>query len=87
MLKGQVLRPSEAGETHPLLEQHPALATGAKIFVLGTTEQDLAKVQSIDQHINTRKTYRPPPAVKVKRKPGSMYFLLFVLASIRYADD
>ncbi|KAK3814354.1 MAG: WLM domain-containing protein [Benniella sp.] len=64
MFKGKVLRPEESEESKPILEQHPVLASGAKIFVLGTTEQDLAKVQAIDQHINTRKNYRPPPTAK-----------------------
>jgi hypothetical protein len=65
MFKGKVLRPEESEESKPILEQHPVLASGAKIFVLGTTEQDLARVQAIDQHINTRKNYRPPPTAKV----------------------
>ncbi|KAG0292850.1 hypothetical protein BGZ98_002447, partial [Dissophora globulifera] len=64
-LKGKVLRPhQDNSSTHSLLEQHPDLATGAKIFVLGTTQQDIAKVHSIDKHVSTRKAYRPPPAVK-----------------------
>lgn len=64
MLKGKILQPEETGEADYILQKHPTLATGAKIFVLGTTEQDLAKVHSIDQHIHTRKSYRPPPAPK-----------------------
>ncbi|KAF9109702.1 hypothetical protein BGX27_007293 [Mortierella sp. AM989] len=65
VFKGKVLRPNESGDTETLLDKHPALATtGAKILVLGTTEQDIAKVHSIDQHVITRKNYRPPPTVK-----------------------
>ncbi|KAI8602315.1 WLM domain-containing protein [Dissophora ornata] len=63
-LKGKVLRVNEDSDKETLLEKHPSLATRAKIFVLGTTEQDIAKVHSIDKHVNTRKSYRPPPAVK-----------------------
>lgn len=83
MLKGKVLRPDEAGEPCPLLEQHPALTTGAKIFVLGTTEQDLAKVQSIDQHVDARRSYRPPPAAKVREETS----VLVVSGCDRFTDD
>ncbi|KAF9985406.1 hypothetical protein BGZ65_010910 [Modicella reniformis] len=70
MLKGKVLRPEEdeAEETRTLLEQHPILATGAKIFVLGTTEEDLAKIHSIDKHVHTKRSYRPPPAAKFSQQ-------------------
>ncbi|KAG0002509.1 hypothetical protein BGZ80_009883 [Entomortierella chlamydospora] len=65
VFKGKVLKPNEEGDAQTLLEKHPALAsTGAKILVLGTTEQDIAKVHSIDQHVISRKNYRPPPPVK-----------------------
>ncbi|KAG0213382.1 hypothetical protein BGX33_002937 [Mortierella sp. NVP41] len=64
MFKGKVLKPNEADDTETVLVKHPTLTTGAKIFVLGTTEKDIAKVHSIDEHVNTRKSYRPPPAAK-----------------------
>ncbi|KAG0370012.1 WLM domain-containing protein [Gamsiella multidivaricata] len=68
MHKGKVVKSSEANDAQPLLKRHPDLATGAKIFVLGTTAEDIAKVHSIDQHITTRKSYRSPPAAK-RAKP------------------
>ncbi|KAG0057492.1 hypothetical protein BGZ89_001847 [Linnemannia elongata] len=64
MFKGKVLRPNEGEDTETVLVKHPTLVTGAKIFVLGTTEKDIAKVHSIDEHINTRKSYRPAPVAK-----------------------
>ncbi|KAF9351438.1 hypothetical protein BGX26_010564 [Mortierella sp. AD094] len=65
VFKGKVLKPNGEGDAQTLLDKYPALiSTGAKILVLGTTEQDIAKVHSIDQHANTRKNNRPPPAVK-----------------------
>jgi len=67
LFKGKVLRYGEDGDSKSLQEQHPGLGAGAKILVLGTTEQDLAKVHSIDEHIQTRKNYRPPPSAKVTR--------------------
>ncbi|ORZ23831.1 WLM domain-domain-containing protein [Lobosporangium transversale] len=38
--------------------------SGSKLFVLGSTEQDIAKVQSMDKHINERKLFRPSPSAK-----------------------
>ncbi|KAF9281107.1 hypothetical protein BGZ88_011816 [Linnemannia elongata] len=64
MFKGKVLRPNEGEDTETVFVKHPTLVTGAKIFVLGTTEKDIAKVHSIDEHINTRKSYRPAPVAK-----------------------
>ncbi|KAF9205064.1 hypothetical protein BGZ49_004513 [Haplosporangium sp. Z 27] len=65
VFKGKILKSNDKGDTPTLLEQHPALASkGAKILVLGTTEQDIAKVHSIDQRVSIRKNYRPPPSVK-----------------------
>ncbi|KAI1316952.1 hypothetical protein EDD11_009196 [Mortierella claussenii] len=65
MFKGKVLRPNETEDTQTLLEKYPTLAAaGAKIFVLGTLEQDIAKVHSIDNHVSARKSFRPPPAAK-----------------------
>ncbi|KAF9913053.1 hypothetical protein EC991_005921 [Linnemannia zychae] len=64
MFKGKVLKLNEEGDAETVFAKHPTLTTGAKIFVLGTTEKDIAKVHSIDEHINTRKTYRPAPAAK-----------------------
>ncbi|KAF9191343.1 hypothetical protein BGZ50_009461 [Haplosporangium sp. Z 11] len=62
MFKGKVLRPNSAGDLEPLLAMHPDLANGAKIFVLGTTGHDIAKVHSIDERVQIRKSYRPPPS-------------------------
>ncbi|KAG0199276.1 hypothetical protein BGX28_007435 [Mortierella sp. GBA30] len=64
MLKGKVLRPNGTDDAETILSKYPDLVKGAKIFVLGTTEQDIAKVHTIDQHVRTRKSYRPPPVVK-----------------------
>ncbi|KAF9928421.1 hypothetical protein FBU30_002379 [Linnemannia zychae] len=62
--KGKILKPNDEGDNETVLDKYPTFASGAKIFVLGTTEKDVAKIHSIDEHVNTRKNYRPPPAAK-----------------------
>ncbi|KAF9181855.1 hypothetical protein BGZ51_005135 [Haplosporangium sp. Z 767] len=75
MFKGKVLRPNSAGDLEPLLAKHPDLANGAKIFVLGTTGHDIAKVHSIDERVQIRKSYRPPPSVNAKLSPAEKTIL------------
>ena len=41
MFKGKVLKPNESEDTETIFVKHPTLTTGAKIFVLGTTEKDI----------------------------------------------
>ncbi|CAO3567769.1 unnamed protein product [Mortierella alpina] len=64
MLKGKMLREADAGVSEPVLKTYPDLLSGAKIFVLGSTEQDIAKVHTIDKHVGTRKNTRAAPAAK-----------------------
>ncbi|KAF9966748.1 hypothetical protein BGZ70_001409 [Mortierella alpina] len=62
MLKGKVLRETDAHVSEPVLDTYPDLLNGAKIFVLGSTEQDIARVHTIDKHVHTRKNVRAAPA-------------------------
>ncbi|KAF9408994.1 hypothetical protein BGZ76_005759, partial [Entomortierella beljakovae] len=65
VFKGKVLKPDDEDDTQTLQEKHPGLiSAGAKIMVLGTTEKDIEQVHSIDQHVTTRKNFRPAPSVK-----------------------
>ncbi|KAG0344462.1 hypothetical protein BG004_004467 [Podila humilis] len=66
--KGRALRvdhPDPADTSEHVITKYPGInAPNIKLFVLGTTEKDVAKVHSIDSHIQTRKSFRPPPAAK-----------------------
>lgn len=68
--KGKALKvdheiPDDTSE-HLLIKYPGINAPNVKLFVLGTTEHDIAKVHTIDNHVQTRKNYRPPPAAKVR---------------------
>lgn len=67
--KGKALKvdhetPDDTSE-HLLIKYPGINAPNVRLFVLGTTEYDIAKVHTIDNHVQTRKNYRPPPAAKV----------------------
>ncbi|KAG0354021.1 hypothetical protein BG005_006790 [Podila minutissima] len=66
--KGKALKvdhenPSDTSE-HLLIKYPGINAPNVRLFVLGTTEHDIAKVHTIDSHVQTRKNFRPPPAAK-----------------------
>ncbi|KAF9423603.1 hypothetical protein BGZ94_008251 [Podila epigama] len=74
--KGKALKSehsSNTEESERLLVKYPGIdSPSVKLFVVGTTEHDIAKVHTIDNHVETRKKYRPAPTVKKSQPQRSI---------------